>query len=359
MPKFKEVSLSYMKIILAIAWVFFIAFLVVLSLIVRWYNVNTIRPLDVQKTDAQVFTVPKGSTWDETADKLEEEGLIRDSRALKWYIRLNNVENVHAGSFEISPSHSAREIVDILTSVVEANVEITIYPEHNLRELRDSLVDQGFSLRDAQAALDIQNYSDHYLVKEIIPAGPHASLEGYIMPETFAVNQFNRESAQDVIRQSLDIFVENLTSEIEGRLSKNFRSVHEGVILASIVELEAEPIYRAKVAQVFIKRLKEGETLGSDVTFIYVAKVEGRQPDVNDPSPYNTRVHAGLPPGPISNVTRDSLLAVANPAATTYSFFLIGDDDQMYFNYTYEEHLADIQKYCQIKCRTPRLEAPD
>lgn len=350
----KPVSVKFLKILLLAIWGLFIVFWVTIILMVRWYNTNIMRPLDTQQMDGRTFNVAKGSSWDDVADQLYEEDLIKNARALKWYVRFNDVDNVHAGSFELNPAMSAREIVEVLTSAVEADVKITIYPEQNLKEIGESLVEQGFSLHDSQAALDIQNYRDHYLVKEVIPKGEYASLEGYIMPETFYVNQFNAESAQEVIKQSLDLFVENLTPQMKDNLKKSFDSLHEAVIMASIVELEADPVYRAQVAQVFLKRFAIGERLGSDVTFIYIAELENRRPDVKDPSPYNTRLHHGLPPGPISNVTRDSLLAVANPSKTDYLFFLVGDDEQMYFNHTYEEHQADIQKYCQVKCRSPR-----
>ena len=355
MFKIQTTRFNFLKFLLILVWVLFVGFIFSLILIIRWYNINTIRPLDSQKTSQQVFTVAKGSSWDAIADKLASENLIRDAQALKWYVRLNNVENVHAGSFELSPSLSTREIVDILTSVVEANVKVTIYPEHNLTEIQSSLVQQGFSRQAAQAALDISNYQDHYLVREIIPSGPYASLEGYIMPETFAVNQFNAESAQDIIRQALDGFHKNLTPALRADLQRNFNSIHEAVILASIVELEAAPLYRPQVAQVFLHRLRTDNRLDSDVTFVYVAKVEAKQPDVNDPSLYNTRLHYGLPPGPISNVSRASLLAVAQPAATDYFYFLVGDDGQMYFNRTYEEHVTDIELYCQVNCQPPSL----
>lgn len=125
--------------------------------------------------------------------------------------------------------------------------------------------------------------------------------------------------------------------------------------MASIVEKEVSPEDRAKVAQVFIKRLKEGMKLESDVTFVYASEVEGGSANPNNPSLYNTRIHPGLPPAPISNVSRSSLQAVAFPADTNYLFFVSGDDDITYFNETYAEHLEDVQKHCIKKCNLEKL----
>lgn len=347
---FKGLS-KYLKPLLIFLWLLFFGLLVTLALVLRWYNSN-LKPVDRNRQEEQSFIVVKGMTWDEAAAKLEEKGLIRDAAALRWHIRLNNVSNLQAGTFKLSPSDYAGEIVEILSSGLPSNVEVTVRPARSLFQLRQDLIEQGFKAIDVDTALQIENYADHDLVRNVIPRG--STLEGYIAPETFAVDQLNLDSAQSVIRRSLDTFSNQLTPEIRAGIRENFDSIHEGIIVASIVEKEVDqPQYSDKVAQVFIERYRQGQRLGSDVTFIYVADKENRPPRVDDPSPYNTRLHAGLPPGPISNVSRVSLQAVAFPAETDYLFFLVGDDGTMYFNRTYEGHLADREKYCIEACRLP------
>ena len=227
---------------------------------------------------------------------------------------------------------------------------MTIFPNQRLDQIEDSLVEQGFDRLDVQVAMQASRYADHP-VAEYKP--PTASLEGYLAPETFSVNQFNADSAESVIRRSLDEFASNLTEEIIAAIEGNenaFRSVHEAVTLASVVEAEVGPEYRPEVAQVFIKRLAGGIKLESDVTFIYAAAVEGGEPTVNHPSAYNTRLHGGLPPGPIGNVSESSLKAVAFPAGTDYLFFVTGDDGVTHFNESLQGHNADVRRYCIEGC---------
>lgn len=105
-----------------------------------------------------------------------------------------------------------------------------------------------------------------------------------------------------------------------------------------------------QAAQVFLKRLKIGMVLGSDVTAFYGAIKDGVPPSVTYDSPYNTRIHKGLPPGPISNVTDSSLYAVAHPANTDWLYFVAGDDGKTYFAKTEAEHEANVSKYCHKLC---------
>jgi UPF0755 protein len=90
--------------------------------------------------------------------------------------------------------------------------------------------------------------------------------------------------------------------------------------------------------------------LESDATSGYGAILDGEEPSLTYPSAYNTYQNKGLPPGPISNVGRNSLQAVTDPARTDYLFFVSGDDGQTYFSKTLEEHEAFTERYCTKLC---------
>ena len=341
----------FLQILILAAWLAFFGMLITAGMAFRWYNGN-LQPADTTQTTKQRFEIARGASLHEIASDLEEEGLIRDATVFKWHLKLNNqVHDLQAGVFELSPSYYSSEIAAILTSALLANVQVTILPAQNLVEIESSLAKQGFKDLDIQKALQISQYRDHRVVRNFVNQGGGESLEGYLAPESFAVNQFSGDAVERVVRQSLDVFVDNLSDEIQVGILNNFNTVHEGVILASIVEKEVAPADRAQVAQVFIKRLSLGMKLESDVTFVYAAQVEGGQATVNYPSPYNTRIHAGLPPGPISNVSKSSLQAVAFPSQGDYLYFFSGDDDKTYFNATYEEHLREVERYCKLKCQ--------
>lgn len=108
--------------------------------------------------------------------------------------------------------------------------------------------------------------------------------------------------------------------------------------------------YQQSIAQVFLKRYKEGISLGSDVTFIYAADKMGVTPTVDLESPYNTRNRVGLPPGPIASPGELALQAVANPSNTDYLFFIAGDDGLIYFANDVAGHEANIKNHCQVLC---------
>jgi UPF0755 protein len=104
------------------------------------------------------------------------------------------------------------------------------------------------------------------------------------------------------------------------------------------------------VAQIFFKRLREGMPLGADATFVYAANKAGVAPTVDLDSPYNTRIHAGLPPGPISAPGLAALQGVAQPAEGDYLYFVSGDDGKNYYSRTAEEHEANTREHCKINC---------
>jgi UPF0755 protein len=138
-------------------------------------------------------------------------------------------------------------------------------------------------------------------------------------------------------------------------------SLYQGITLASIIQREVLSVGGAttptsdqqQVAQVFFSRLTIGMPLGSDVTFIYGAKKLGVEPISTLNSPYNTRIIAGLPPGPISSPGLTALIATAQPADGDYLYFVAGDDGTTHFGRTLVEHEQNVRQYCTIECNKP------
>ena len=187
------------------------------------------------------------------------------------------------------------------------------------------------------------------------PAG--ASLEGYLYPETF--NFYGDATVEEILTKFLAKMGEVITENgLEAKYAEQGLSLFEGITLASSVQKEASSPEQPTVAQVFLTRLAYGMALGSDVTVSYALdKVDpDRQTYVDNQaalkidSCYNTRIHAGLPCGPISNPGLSALMAVAEPSDTAYLFFLTGDDGLMYYSYTEAEHIQSIRSHCQDLC---------
>ncbi len=187
------------------------------------------------------------------------------------------------------------------------------------------------------------------------PAG--ATLEGYLYAETFEF--FSDATVEDILKNYLkkmsDIVAEN---ELASKYAERGLSLYDGITLASIIQKEAPTSEMPTVAQVFLTRLSYGIPLGSDVTVSYALDTvdPDRQTYVDNQaaltvdSCYNTRLHGGLPCGPISNPGLSALLSVASPSDTSYLYFLTGDDGVMYYSNTEEEHNQNIYLHCQTLC---------
>src|SRR5262249_42553942 len=155
------------------------------------------------------------------------------------------------------------------------------------------------------------------------PSG--ANLEGFLFPDTFQKDA--NTNPQVIVQESLTEMGQHLTPSIRASFAREGLTVYQGVTLASIVEQEvSNDSDRAQAAQVFLSRLKSGMPLGSDVTAFYGALLAGVKPSTTYDSRYNTLLHKGLPPGPISNVSDSSLQAVAHPAKTSWLYFVTGDN---------------------------------
>lgn len=314
-----------------------------------WYQKN-IQPLDRLDNTTVMITVEEGNTEDSISTLLEQKNIIRSATAYRLYVRINNVQGqMQAGGYELSPSMS---VPDIVARFTEGNIAlgyITILPARRLDQLEAAFLDAGYSQDEVIKALDPKQYASHPSLADK-PAS--ASLEGYLYPETFQVTPSTPLSA--IIELSLDETAKVLTPQLKEDLrTRHGLTVHEAILLASIVEREvSNPEDRTKVAQVFLKRYKEGIPLGSDPTALFGAVLFGLEPSVRADTPYNTRIYAGLPPGPINNISADSLRAVAYPADTDYLFFVSGDDGKTYFSYTQSEHEALTAEHCTELCKS-------
>ncbi len=264
-------------------------------------------------------------------------------------MRNHDLQNqLKAGTYALKPSQTIPEIIDQIIDGQIATDLVTILPGRRLDQIKDDLVKSGFKADDIEKALDPKNYAGHPALTDKPPA---ANLEGYLYPESF--QKTAQTTAQDIIEKSLDEMARYLTPEIRSGFSEQKLSAHQGVILASVVEQEVSKLSdKPLVAQVLLKRYSEGMKLGADPTALFGAIKAGKTPNLAFDSPYNTRIHTGLPPGPIGNVSTDSLNAVAFPAQTDWLYFVAGDDGVTYFSKTLEEHEALTKEHCKQLCNS-------
>ena len=307
-------------------------------LVVRQVYHNNLKPAGSSQKHVTV-TIPLGYSVQQIAALLKQQSLIKSTWAFEQYVRGQNLqEKFKAGTYVLQASQPVSEIVDVLTQGKIQTDKFTIIPGERIDEIRADLINSGYSEADVDKALSPATYRNHPALADM-PSGV-TSLEGYLYPETIHKNAAT--PPETIVRLFLDEMQKRLTPEVRNGFVAQGLTVHQGIILSSIVENEvsgANPIDRPQVAQVFLKRLRVGMKLESDATTSYGQVLE------QSPNLYNTYENAGLTPGPISSVTASSLQAVAAPAASNWLYFVSGKDCITRFSNTIDEHQALIDEH--------------
>lgn len=177
--------------------------------------------------------------------------------------------------------------------------------------------------------------------------GEKHSLEGFLFPATY---QFTpRTTSRQLVQEQVKAF-RRAWKQVDLRYarSKNL-TPYDVLIIASMIEEEViAPEERRLVAAVIYNRLREGMPLGIDATIRYALDVPPteslRVSHLEHPTPYNTRLHAGLPPGPIANPGLASMQAAARPAKVDYLFFVRKPDKVHHFFTRSEQEFLDYQR---------------
>lgn len=324
---------------------------------VGWYF-SALQPYDSKASGNVSFVVAGGSSVDAVAKNLAEQHLIRSQFAYSVYIRLHPAAaKLQAGVYSLSPSMSVADIAQLMSSGKQQSVNITFYPGATLYDARPLdtakrtdvatvLKKAGYSDADIKTALAKQYQSPLFQDK---PSG--TTLEGYVYGDTYRFNVGT--PVETVLQTSFDTFWQEIEDhDIVAQAKKHGLNLYQAITLASIIQREVHDKNDMKqVAQVFYARLGLGMELGSDVTYIYVAHQQNIPESPDIVSPYNTRLHKGLPPGPIAIPSIDALDAVANPASGDYLYFVAGEDGKTYFSHTLEEHEQNVAAHCGSLCR--------
>jgi UPF0755 protein len=334
------------------SWPFVMALIIMALLIAsvvsaQMYYLSQLRPVS-KSTVAQIVTINSGSSLNDIATMLQKEQLIRSSWAMQWYVHVKNLSSsLQAGTYSFTPSDGTTKIVTILTHGKVDSRLITILPGQTIAQIRAAFINNGFSPASVDAALQLDQYNDIPLMK-FVPAGV-TTLEGMMWPDSY--QHTANTDASIIVREAIQAMSDEITPQVQTAFAAEGLTPYQGITLTSIVTKEvSKPTDQTQVAQVFLLRLKQGMKLGSDVTALYGAGVAGYGTDLTYDSPYNTLIHTGLPPTPISTITKNALAATTSPAATTWLYFVTGDDGTTYFSHTFEEHQALAAQYCHKLC---------
>ena len=332
-----------------VLWLFIILIVLSLTGIVTARHIYNTDLAPVSKSQqTQIYTVKPGSSVKQIADGLEQAHLIRSSWAFQLYVHSkDNASDLQAGTYALAPSQSMPNIVDTITKGKVASNLVTILPGQRIDQVRASLINDGFSPNAVDNALNPSQYAD-VPVLAFKPANVN-NLEGLLWPDSFERQPDTDPSV--IIRESLIETGQNITADVQTAFAGEGLSPYQGITLSSIILQEVgKASDQSQVAQVFLSRMKQGMMLGSDVTANYGAINAGLAPNLNYDSPYNTLLHTGLPPTPISNINKSSLYAATHPAATNWLYFVAGDDGTTHFSNTLAQQQADKQAYCHKLC---------
>jgi UPF0755 protein len=310
------------------------------------YN-NDLKAVGVSQK-SQVFTVNSGSSVKEISDDLEKAHLIRSAWAFQLYVHSKELSSkLQAGTYAFSPSDDTPTIVSILTKGRVSTELVTIYPGERIDQIRTALINYGFKPADVDSALNPAQYAN-LPVMAFKPPNVN-TLEGLLWPDSWQKDATSPPS--DIITQSLQEMGQHLTPDVQAAFAAQNLNVYKGLILTSIVLQEVNnPTDQAQAAQVFLSRLKGNINLDSDATASYGAIEDGKTPSNKYDSPYNTYLHKGLPPTPISTINLSSLSGTTHPANTNWLFFVTGDNGTTYFSTNAQDQQTNTQKYCHKLC---------
>lgn len=315
-----------------------------------WYSA-ALRPLDDESNQRVVVMIPTGTSLSVVSDMLEEKGLIRSAIAFQWFVTEQDLETgIQAGSFALSPSMSAQEILNALQGNQASEAVITIPEGRSVQDIDDLLAEKGLIAPGAFVACANECPLDSF---SFLPDGDGqlergGRIEGYIFPDTYFVDSLSFDS-ESFIQRMLTTFRSRIIDEWGQEIADSGRTLHEIIIMASLIEKEAvTDEERPIIAGILWKRLDSGISLGVDATVRYFTNNPTgaiTRVDLDDDSPYNTRKFTGLPPGPIANPGLASVRAAIQPQSTPYLYYLHDSRGAIHYARTNDEHNANRAQY--------------
>jgi UPF0755 protein len=293
----------------------------------------------------QIFVIHPGESVRSIADRLEEAGLIRNAQTFRIYLLWTGLDTIiQTGTYRFSPTLTGEDIAQMLKSTTLTEVPFTVLPGWRLEEIAASLPTSGLDITPAAFMAAALAPAD---APDFIPAG--VSAEGFLAPGKYSLPRTS--SAEQLVFLLLQNFSSRLTPELRSGLTSHGLTVFQAVALASIIQREAVVADEMPmIASVFYNRLGLNMRLQTDPTVQYALGYDSARAtwwttplsleDLKVDSPYNTYLHAGLPPGPISNPGLAALQAVANPAQSNYLYFQARCDKSGLHNFaeTLEQH---------------------
>lgn len=299
---------------------------------------------------AQTFEIKSGEGIKEVAANLEKGQFIKNKYYFDYYVwKTGSKGKIQAGKYELKGSMTIPEIVQVLSlgEIVSNEVKITFPEGMGAKAMSEILNQKGFN--GSQFLKDINSGTGIKTDYEFLANKPQkANLEGFLFPDTYIF--WKDAKPEEIANRMLQNFDEKLTPKMRDDIQNQGKNIFDIITMASILEKEVKTADDMKIASgIFWDRIGVGMPLQSCATVAYVLGEEKKQfsyADTRTPSPYNTYLNKGLPPGPIDNPGMSSILAAIYPTKTDYSYFLTDPaTGKTIFSKTLEEHAANKVKY--------------
>ncbi len=270
---------------------------------------------------------------DYVADALKDAGIIEYKSLFKLFAKFSHADvKMDPGTYVLNTELDYRAIVKNMQVGTASMIVTTItFPEGmTMAQIFEKLEKEGVcSAADLTKAAADFNYSFRFL--ENVVTGDAKRLEGFIFPNTY--DFYQGEQPSSVINKFLTALHSRITADMWKQIENRETTFRDTVIVASMLEKEAaNDIERAEIASVIYNRMAAGMPLGIDSTILYVhpdytGGVDLPASYLEEDSPYNTRIHTGLPPTPICNPGMESIKAALNPAETDYLYYALDAEE--------------------------------
>ncbi len=297
----------------------------------------------VKPTKDVLVSIPKGASLSQVTSILYQEGVISNRLLFKLVAWLRGEQrNIKAGDYGLKTGMDPGDVMDLLISGKTLVLNFTIPEGFNIYQIADLFQQTGVMSRESFLNL----VQDKSFIKEMGVDGP--TLEGYLFPDTYSYRPSEKGDGKAIVRRMVQRFREIYDKQVGAIADTNGWTTLQVVTLASLIEKEAKESEHAMVSAVFHNRLRNNMRLQSDPTVIYGLKPMGAKitrADLDRKHPFNTYQNFGLPPGPIANPGRTSLMASVKPAEVDYLYFVSKNDGSHQFSSTLQEHNRWVLMY--------------
>jgi UPF0755 protein len=273
------------------------------------------------------LTIPNNSSDAQIANLLAARGVLTNANVFRTYLKLRGAGPFRAGTYDhLYAPEDMSAVVDRLEQgpLPPLTVKIAIPEGLWLSEIRARILKTFPAMKPAALDKALRTVRSKYE-----PAGS-TNLEGMLFPATYEVQLGDRANATKLVQQMVSTFDQQADSLGLAKAAQKLDMTPSQVLtVASMVEEEAKlPGDRGKVARVIYNRLQQGMSLGIDATVEYALQqrtADLTQSDLAVDSPYNTRLHTGLPPTPISSPGAAAIQAAMHPTSGNWLYFVVVD----------------------------------